>query len=132
MARLGLERQVTALLAAMNARGAYEMSLVCTDQGLLVASAGDAVDTEVVAGFTSLFDDIVARSERDLGFGRVDEVSLLDTHKGRFVIRPVMVNGRRFFLVAQVPADGTWRRNTTLMCRDLVPLLTPLTLSEAG
>ena len=126
MARIGLERQVTALLSAMNLRGGYPMSLVCTDQGLLIASDGE-VDAEAVAGFTSLFDDIVARAERDLGVARVDEVSLLDPGRGRYVVRPIETQGeRRFFLVALVPADVAWRRNTTLMCRDLMGLLQPL------
>lgn len=104
------------------------MSLVCTDQGLLVASAGDELEGEILAGLTSLFDDIVLRAERDLGVTRVDEVTLADEGRGRIVIRPIPVTAEttRFFLVARVPADATWRRNTTLMCKDLGGLLRSL------
>jgi hypothetical protein len=76
--RLGVEAQVTASLRAMNAAGGYPMSLVCTDRGLLIASAGEIVRSEVIAGLTSLFDDIAVRAARDLGLADIDELSLSD------------------------------------------------------
>jgi hypothetical protein len=128
MTELGVEAEVTALLAGMNAMGGYQLSLVCTDQGLLVASAGESVRSEVAAGLTSLFDDIVVRAVRDLGVADVDELTLSDAKVGRFVVRPLHTEGndRRLFLVVQVPRDASWRRNTNIVARKLVTILKPL------
>ncbi|MEZ4385204.1 MAG: hypothetical protein R3A79_28005 [Nannocystaceae bacterium] len=128
MTKLGVEAEVTALLAGMNAMGGYQLSLVCTDQGLLVASAGETVRSEIAAGLTSLFDDIVVRAVRDLGVADVDELTLSDAKEGRFVVRPLQTEGsdRRLFLVAQVPRDASWRRNTNIVARKLVQILRPL------
>lgn len=127
MAADGLEAQVNAILRAMNARGGYPLALVCTDRGLLVAAAGEPVRSETLAGFTSLFDDIVDRAARDLGLADIDEITLSDARAGRFVVRPLSRDSEpRLFLVVQVPRDRTWRRNTAAAARDLLTRLRPL------
>ena len=133
MSERGIEQQVTGLLAAANELGGYAMSLVCTDQGLLVACAGDPVRGEEIAGFTALFDDIVGRAERDLSVQRVDEVTLLDPGRGRIIVRPLPGGGpARFFLVVRAPAHRTWRRHTNLLCKRVGALLDPLVVDEAA
>jgi len=128
----GFQIPVTRLLEAMNLLGGYETSFVCTEQGLLVASASsDEVNSEEVAGFTGLFDSILTRAIRDLGFRRVDEVTLLDSTRDRLVIRPLPLEGRpRMFLVLRVPPKATWRRNTNKVCFQLADILAPLVASE--
>ena len=117
---VGLEQKITRLLTEVNADAGYPLSLVCTDQGLLVASSGDHFSSEQLAGLTSLFDDIVMRARRDLDSGWVDEVTLLDPERGRLVVRPVPLDGSpRFFLVLQIPRRATWRRNTNRLTRKL-------------
>jgi len=127
-----IESRLTGLLADMNALGGYPMSLVCTDQGLLLASAGEPLRSEVTAGFTSLFDDIVARAARDLELLNVDELTLSDAAAGLTVIRPLAHPGGtvRLFLVVQVPRGGSWRRNTNLVVRKLLAILRPLLSSR--
>jgi hypothetical protein len=122
-----LEAQITALLAGMNALGGYPMSLVCTDQGLLLAAAGEPLRSEIVAALTSLFDDIVVRAGRDLELSAVDEISVSDASKGHLVVRPLTcIQGQvRLFLVVQVPRLATWRRNTNLVARKLLAILRP-------
>jgi hypothetical protein len=73
----------------MNAAGGYSMSLVCTDRGLLIASAGETVRSEAIAGLTSLFDDIVVRAVRDLGLADIEEFTLADARVGTLVVRPI-------------------------------------------
>lgn len=126
MAR-GIQRKAEELLRATNVMGGYPMSLVCTDQGLVVASDGDATSDDDMAAFTSLFDDIVQRAKRDLGFSEVDEVTLLDPAADRTVIRPLpIVAETRLFLVVRVPVKLTWRRNTNALCKKLVVVLREL------
>ena len=127
MTNSGLEGKMTALLAGMNAMGDYAMSLICTEQGLLVASAGEAERSEIAAGLTSLCNDILVRAVRDLSFTRVDEITLVDANLGRFVIRPLPNSrGPRLYLVVQVPRQRSWRRNTSLITRKLDELIAPL------
>lgn len=127
MPERAIEARITELLAGMNALGGYPMSLVCTDRGLLVASAGEPLRSEIVAGITSLFDDIVARAVRDLELRRVDELTLTDAAAGHLVVRPLTgeAGQTRLFLVVQVPRDASWRRNTNLAARRLLAILRP-------
>lgn len=111
-------------LKLLNKQGGYHGSLICTDQGLLIASDGNLGSDEALAGFTSLFDDIVIRARRDLGRDSIDEITLLDRARGRLVIRPIVSDGAdRLMLVVSLPADASWRRNTTALTRRLRPLL---------
>lgn len=131
--RDGIEPRVTHVLGAMNLLGGYQRSLVCTEDGLLIAHAGDGdLGEEDLAAFTSLFDTVVERATRDLGFGGVDEVTLLDSVGHRLVIRPLGLSARpRMFLVVRMDRGATWRRHTNTACQRLAPLLEPL-LQEDG
>lgn len=127
MRAAGAEAHITELLRGMNALGGYPMSLVCTAEGLLVATAGEATRSEVAAGLTSLFDDIVARAVRDLALTQIDEITLIDPRAGRFIVRPLTrTHEPRLFLVVLAPPDATWRRNTNLVARRLMAILAPL------
>ncbi len=121
-----IQERVTALLRSTNERGGYPSSLVCTRDGLVIASAGDD-EAEYTAAVVSLFDDVLLRARRDLGFTDVDEVALLDPVRGRTVIRPLPLQGGEVvFLVVQVPPRATWRRNTNQLRRELAQILRPL------
>lgn len=123
----GLQEKLNALLRQLADEAGYSVALVCTDEGLLVASADDDLDSEELAGLTGLFDDIVTRAQRDLSMQRVDEVTMLDPGRGRLVVRPLAMQGpQRFFLVVRVPHRSTWRRNTNRLGRALVDLLGPM------
>lgn len=123
----GIHAHIASLLQATNTLGGYEMSLVCTEQGLPVSSAGAGLDSDELAAFTSLFDNIVQRAQRDLGFKAVDELTLLDPGRGRFVIRPLELSQRtRMFLVVQMDPKKTWRRYTNQLASELLKALAPL------
>ncbi len=128
MAANGLEGRITTLLAAGNDDGRFPMSLVCTDQGLLIAAAGDPSPCDDLAALASLFDDVVARAGRDLGMRAVDELAVRDDAVGRLVIRPLLLSSEaRMFLVVQVPPGMTWRRTTNRTCLALQRELAALT-----
>lgn len=125
---LAVEHEVTELLRGLNALGHYSLSLVCSEDGLLIASAGERLRSEMVAVLTSLFSDIAVRAVRDLGMRQVDEFTLSDPVSGyHLVVRPLNPEARpHLFLVVQVPQGRTWRRNTTTVARKLLVLLRPL------
>lgn len=126
-------------LRATNLIGGYQGSIICTDQGLLVASDGNIPSDEALAGFASLFDEIVNRAERDLGLGSPDEVTLLDRRSGRLVIRPLSFKpldpqlahtaAPRMFLVLWMDADATWRRNAARLVTRIQDILAPVVAS---
>ena len=122
-----LENRLTSLLAQMNEAGGYPLSLVCTEQGLLVAAVGEHERTEVAAGLTALFDDIVHRATRDLEMTRVDEFTVVDDTGLRYVVRPLPQPGTtRLFLVVAVPRRRTWRRHTNRLVSAIEKLMRPL------
>lgn len=122
----GLEGRITALLCAANQTGGLPMSLVCTDQGLLIAGAGDPSPWDDLAALASIFDDVVARARQNLGMLAVDELAVRDDALGRFVIRPLhLLAEPRMFLVVQVPPSTPWRRTTNRLCVELEAELRP-------
>lgn len=111
-------------LGAINRVGRYHGSLICTDQGLLIASDGDVGSDEVLAGFASLFDEIALRARRDLALEALDEITVLDGGRGRLVFRPLRTPGEnRLMVVVSMPVEATWRRNTTQLVRRLERIL---------
>lgn len=131
MRKRGAQHKIDDELKATNTVGGYQGSIVCTDQGLLVASAGDIPSDEALAGFASLFDEIVARGSRHLGLTAIDEATVFDREAGRLVIRPVFTQAEmeghnsRLFLVLWMDADATWRRNASRLITRLRELLAP-------
>jgi len=127
----GLSHTITDLLGATATEGSFPAAFVCTDDGLVIASAGDGAAVDMTAAVVSLFDDVLLRATRDLHFSEVDEVTLVDPVAGRLVIRPLPIDGGPvFFLVVQVPKKATWRRHTNNLRRRLVPILQPLAHGE--
>lgn len=126
-----VDRQVTDLLRAMNHAGGFPLSLVCTDAGLLIGSAGEMQRSELAAVLASLFADIARRAAADLEMPDIDELALSDPTRGRLVVSPLATRGRpRLFLVTQVPRGRSWRRRTTLAARRLHAVLSPLLAPE--
>lgn len=123
----GLEERVTALLERANAEGGFPMSLVCTDDGLLVAAAGEHSLGDDLAALASIFDGVVTRAVRDLGIPVVDELAMRAPGFGRLVLRPLTVRAEgRMFLVVQVPPSSNWRRTTNRLCTELLAELSGL------
>ncbi len=124
----GIHDQVQELLLANNQAGAYPLSLVCSIDGLPIVSAGEGESDEHIAAFAALFDDIVRRAVRDLGFRKVEEVTLLDPGRGRYIVRPLVIHGRvAFFLVVRAGVRASWRRNISQLSGELERVLEPLT-----
>lgn len=121
-----VERRATAALATMLQSGAYRSALVCTEDGLPVAVAGDDESPDDLAGFVSLFDIIVMRAQRDLGTAPIDEVTLLPDTGSRMVLRTLKCGSTRFFLVLHADRSASWRRSTNRAVVALIPVLQEL------
>lgn len=123
---LALESSLTGLLTATSHRAGFRRALVCTQDGLLVASSGASGDErdERLAALVAMFDDVVLRARRDLGLQAVDELTLLDGEEGRVVVRPLAdAPEGRMFLVVELPRGASWRRHTGALRSDVVTRL---------
>lgn len=132
---VGAERRISHLLSEACGPDKLTRALVCTSEGLLVASseASDVDIPERLAALTSLFADIVSRAGRDLSMRAIDEVTLLDERRGRVVIRPLGAKAHvPMFLVADLPRPASWRRTTTLLVIKVNQILLKSYAAEDG
>lgn len=122
----GLEKSLSRLLADTVHRAGFHRALVCTQDGLLIASSapgGDGRD-ERLAALVAIFDDVVLRARRDLDAAAVDELTLLDANVGRMVVRPLAEAPEgRMFLVVEAPRPASWRRHTGALRTEVVDRL---------
>ena len=129
----GIEQKLSNLLRQANKAGDYRASLVCTEQGLLVAAAGDTTGMDDVAALAALFDEVLLRARAHLGMQGVDEVTVRDPRVGRLVIRPIgEAASTRMFLAVSVPPGRSWRRVTTTLCGELGRELSVLGAKESA
>ena len=103
--------------------GGLKGVVVCTAEGLPLASTDSEFEAEMLAGLASLFEDIARRSEALLGWPWVEEVTLVNDRGQRLVTRQFQVDERWFILVALVAARRPYRRATNRAVRQLIPLL---------
>lgn len=113
--------QLDTLLANANAKGGFEFSVVSTQHGLTVSSAGGTEErAEILAALASIFDIVVERASRDAGLDAIDEVTIRNGPHGRLVVRRLGdADGVRLFLVSSVPGNRPWRMVTNQLCREL-------------
>ncbi len=127
-----LHQSVSTLLREHNQRGGYSFTLLCTEEGLPLASDGEGPDAEVLSAVASLFDEVVLRALRDLNLRTVEELTLLDPGRGRYVVRPLKAGEARMFLVVLMAPRLPWRRNLHLLCADLEKYLARLDPGAPG
>lgn len=126
-AEQGLGPLVTRMLEDARRESGFGRVMVCTAEGLPVASTGDDAGVERLAAVTSLFEEVLVRGQRDLEMKQVGELTLLDDQGFRLIVRPMFVgNGGGMFLVVEAPRSVTWRRATARLGAALEQCLAPL------
>ncbi len=103
-------------------------ALLCTEDGLLIATAGAGrPPPETAAAIAALCAILLDRAATDLGIAPLDELNLRNLRGERFVVQPVAVApGTRCLLVAEVEPRRPWRRCTARLRRALAPHLARL------
>ncbi len=99
--------------------GKLRISLLCDSKGLILASTDSEYDPEEISALSSLVGTVVDRAERDIGFESVDEVSLVNDNKVRFVCRPFVVKEKMFILVVVTPPYKPYRALTNRAIEEL-------------
>ncbi len=117
--KLGFTELLEAQLKRLNRDGQFMASLVADVQGLPVAAMDSEYNTERIAALSALVQDVSHRAESQLGFKKMDEVSLVDDDKVRLVCRYFQVGDQIYILSCVVPAYQTYRRLTNTAIREI-------------
>lgn len=120
---LGFHELLEAQLKRLNIEGQFLASLIADVQGLPVAAVGSEYNTEMIAALSALVQDVSHRAETQLGFKKMDEVSLVDDDKVRLVCRYFKVGDHIYVLSCVVPAYRTYRRLTNTALREIEKIM---------
>jgi len=116
---LGFTELLEAQLRRLNIEGQFLASLVADVQGLPIAAVGSEYNTEMIAALSALVRDVSHRAETQLGFKKMDEVSLVDDDKVRLMCRYFQVGDQTYVLSCVIPAYQTYRRLTNVALREI-------------
>jgi hypothetical protein len=120
---LGFHELLEAQLKNLNTEGQFLASLIADVQGLPIAAMDSVYDTEMIAALSALVRDASHRAETQLGFKKMDEVSLVDDDKVRLVCRYFQVGDQIYILSCVVPAYQTYRRLTNTAIREVKKIM---------
>jgi hypothetical protein len=120
---LGFNELLEAQLRRLNLEGQFLASLVADVQGLPIAAVESRYNTEMIAALSALVRDVSHRAETQLGFKKMDEVSLVDDDKVRLVCRYFQVGGSTYVLSCVIPAYQTYRRLTNTALREIEKIM---------
>ena len=120
---LGFHELLVAQLRRLNIEGQFLASLVADVQGLPIAAVDSEYNTEMIAALSALVRDVSHRAETQLGFKKMDEVSLVDDDKVRLVCRYFRVGDLTYILSCVIPAYQTYRRLTNTALREIEKIM---------
>lgn len=120
---LGFTELLEAQLRRLNEEGQFLASLVADVQGLPIAAVNSQYNTEMIAALSALVRDVSSRAENQLGFKKMDEVSLVDDDKVRLVCRYFAVGEQTYILSCVVPAYQTYRKLTSTALREVEKIM---------
>ncbi len=106
--------ELSRLLADMNEKGNFPISVLTDRQGFPIASAASAgQNPDTQSAVVALVQKTASQVSQQLGMASTDEISLYDTEGNRLVCRPFNANGHDMILAVLVPNKGqTYRRLT--------------------
>lgn len=120
---MGFTNLLEAQLKRLNREGQFLASLVADVQGLPIAAVDSQYNTEMIAALSALVRDVSHRAETQLGFKKMDEVSLVDDDKVRLVCRYFTVGDSMYILSCVIPAQQTYRRLTSTALREIEKIM---------
>lgn len=92
------------LLAEMNEKGQFPISLLADRHGFLIAaSAAPDQDADNQSAVVALVQKTAVQAHNQLGMAQADEISLYDAEGRRLVCRPFNANDQDMILAVVVP-----------------------------
>ena len=96
----------------MNEGGQFEVVILASKDGLLIATEPSGYDSEVTAATVALLRKVSSEAQGQLGMAPLDEVALRGRDRVRLVCRYLTVGEQELILAALVPPGGYYRRAT--------------------
>lgn len=100
------------ILWEMNADGRFEVVILASQDGLLIATEPADYDSEVTAATVALLRKVSSETREQLRMAALDEVTIRSSDRVRLVCRYLAVGEQGLILVALVPPDRYYRRIT--------------------
>ena len=111
--RSGAE-QLNKLLADMNFKEDYPISVLTDAQGLTVAwAANQGMDPERQSAVVAFVQKTAVQVSKQLGMASTDEISLFDMNGQKLVCRPFTIDGTTLILAVMVADRNTSYRRAT-------------------
>lgn len=109
------------LLAEMNEKGRFPVSVLTDAQGLAIASASNnGMDTDHQSAVVALVQKMAGQVVRQLGMAATDEIALNDENGQRLICRPFQVHEHELILAVIVPEkEISYRRATNQTINDI-------------
>ena len=97
-------REIMHLLAEMNRKGDFPISVLADGQGFPIAfAAAPDQDPAIQSAVVALVQKATAQAGSQLGMSQTDEISLYDTEGRRLICRPFNVNDHSLILAVLIP-----------------------------
>jgi predicted regulator of Ras-like GTPase activity (Roadblock/LC7/MglB family) len=111
------------ILHEMNASRQFEVVILASQDGLLIATEPADYDSEVTAATVALLRKVSSETQEELGMAALDEVTIRSSDRVRLVCRYLTVGEQGLILVALVPPDRYYRRATNCAIGQIRQLL---------
>ncbi|MCB0191102.1 MAG: hypothetical protein KDJ65_04090 [Anaerolineae bacterium] len=106
--------EIARLLAEMNEKGGFPISVLTDRQGFPIASAANPdQDPDTQSAVVALVQKTASQVSNQLGMAQTDEISLYDAKGRRLVCRPFNANKHEMILAVIIPTkEQSYRRLT--------------------
>ncbi|MCB0208125.1 MAG: hypothetical protein KDJ52_02270 [Anaerolineae bacterium] len=106
--------EIARLLAEMNKKGGFPISVLTDRQGFPIASAANPdQDPDTQSAVVALVQKTASQVSNQLGMAQTDEISLYDAKGRRLVCRPFNANNHEMILAVIIPTkEQSYRRLT--------------------
>jgi predicted regulator of Ras-like GTPase activity (Roadblock/LC7/MglB family) len=111
------------ILYEMNADKRFEVVILASQDGLLIATEPANYDNQVTAATVALLRKVSSETREQLGMAALDEVTIRSSDRVRLVCRYLTVGEQGLILVALVPPDRYYRRATNRAISQIKRLL---------
>jgi predicted regulator of Ras-like GTPase activity (Roadblock/LC7/MglB family) len=111
------------ILQEMNAGGRFDVVILASGDGLLIATEPAGYDSEVTAATVALLRKVSSETREQLGMAALDEVTIRTSDRVRLVCRYLTVGEQGLILAALVPPGHYYRRATNRAIRQIGQLL---------
>ena len=107
------------ILVKMNEKGRFGVAVLASSEGLTVAKASSAEDTEVAAAMAAVLQRVGKQVREPLGMAELEELVLLARDRTRLICRYFLVGSEELILAVMVEPNAYYRSATSWAMREI-------------